>query len=98
MCARSNCLTIASTRLRVSHGGFGSRPAKNMLYSASSRLISLASRCRSRSMVVGSATCLLVNEEVEQRQPELPRVGHRAIVDQDFRIVRRPDNFEQVAQ
>src|SRR3954465_15668387 len=98
MCARSNCLTIASTRLRVSHGGFGSRRAKNLFYWASTRLISLSSRCRSRSTVVGWATCLLVNEEVEQRQPELPRIGHRAIVDEDLRVVRRPDDFEQAAQ
>ena len=48
MCPRSHRLTIASTRLRVSQGGRGARPEKNMLYSASSLLSSASSVCRSR--------------------------------------------------
>ena len=40
---------VASTRARVSHGGFGNRPAKNMLYSASSCFSSPSRRRRSRS-------------------------------------------------
>src|SRR5688572_24816908 len=49
---RSIRLTIASTRPRVSQGGLGSRPAKNMLYSASSRFSSASSTCSSRSISV----------------------------------------------
>ena len=56
MWARSICLTSASTRLRVSQGGLGSRPAKNMLYSASSCLRSASSRCSSRSRPDGGQT------------------------------------------
>src|SRR5438477_4998516 len=41
--------TIAVTRPRVSHGGRGRRPAKNMLYSASSRFSSPSSTASSRS-------------------------------------------------
>src|SRR5215208_3817556 len=40
-------LTIACTRERVSHGGRGSRPAKNILYSASRRFSSASSSERS---------------------------------------------------
>ena len=41
---------MPSTRLRVSHGGRGSRPAKNMLYSASRRFNSASSTFSSRSI------------------------------------------------
>jgi hypothetical protein len=46
----------SATRLRVSHGGFGSRPEKYMLYSASRRLRSTSSCCRSRSTALRSST------------------------------------------
>ena len=72
MWARSYCLTSASTRLRVSQGGFGSRPEKNMLYSASSRLSSASSRVRSRSISLGATGFPLpLNEKPDERQPEL---------------------------
>ena len=98
MCARSNCLTIASTRLRVSHGGFGSRPAKNMLYSASSCFISALEPLQIAFDCGGSGTCLPLDEEVQQRQPELPRIGHRADRRSAPRCRERTDDFEQVAQ
>ena len=47
---------MASTRLRVSQGGFGSRPAKNMLYSASSCLRAASRRCMSRSISLMGGT------------------------------------------
>ena len=46
---------MASTRARVSHGGRGSRPAKNMLYSASSRFSSASSVWISRSISEGGS-------------------------------------------
>src|SRR6186997_2113627 len=98
MCDRSYFLTSASTRFRVSQGGLGSRPAKNMLYSASSCFIWASRCCRSRSTALGSGTALSVDEEVQQRQPQFARVRHRPIVDQHFGVVRRTDDFEQVAE
>ena len=66
----------------------GSRPAKNMLCSASSCLRSASSRVRSRSMVAKGHRRLPRDEEPDERQPELARVRHRPIVDED--LGRRP--------
>src|SRR6267142_4205113 len=101
MNARSYCLTSASTRARVSHGGLGSRPEKNMLYSASSRFISASSRIKSRSTVPGSATSVVHvpgDQKPHQRQPQLARERHRPIVDEHVRGVRAAHDVEQVAE
>src|SRR5438876_4534964 len=100
MYARSYCLTSASTRLRVSQGGFGSRPEKNMLYSASSRFNSASSRVKSRSISLGGTSLpgYARDEEPDERQPQLPRVRHRPIVNQHLRRLVAPDDFEHLAQ
>src|SRR5579872_7443241 len=98
MYPRSNFLTIDSTCARVSQGGVGIRPAKNMLYSASSFFSSTSSCMSSRSILVGAATMLPGDEQPHERQPELPGIGHGAIVDQHFGVVGWPDNREQIAQ
>src|SRR5438128_153720 len=54
MDVRSMRLTIVWTADRVSHGGRGSRPEKNMLYSASSRFSSASSSASSRSIADAS--------------------------------------------
>src|SRR5262249_25473966 len=64
----SDCLTSASTRARVSHGGFGSRPEKNMLYSASSCLRSASSRVRSRSRVDGGTSAHRISSHTSGSQ------------------------------
>src|SRR3989442_15167834 len=69
-----------------------------MLYSASRRFSSTSRRCRSRSMSVGSGTALPADQEPDQREPQLARVRHGAIVDEDLGVVQRPDDLEQVAQ
>src|SRR5262245_57820840 len=97
MNARSNCFTSASTRARVSHGGFGSRPAKNMLYSASS-CFSSASRRVSSLSILGGGTTSPGNQEPDERQPQLARVRDRPIVDEHFGRVRAADDLEDVAQ
>src|SRR5436190_10024545 len=99
MYPRSYCFTIAWTRLRVSHGGFGSRPAKNMLYSASSCLRPASSRCSSRSVsLIGGTAVSAMQEEPDQRQPQRARVRHRPVVNQHFGQIRSPDQFEQSLQ
>src|ERR1700724_1384407 len=99
MWPRSSCLTIASTRARVSHGGLGSRPAKNMLYSASSCRNSTSNRFKSRSISVGSFTRRSPrNQKPDKWQPELPGVGHGAVVDEHFGRVARSDDLKQVPQ
>ena len=91
---------MASTRLRVSHGGLGSRPAKNMLYSASSWLdrrleaLHVAFDFADGRHGVISAW----KQEPHEREPQLARVGHGPIVNQHFGLIRRPDDFEQFAQ
>src|ERR1700732_1416657 len=99
MWPRSSCFTSASTRARVSHGGLASRPAKNMLDSASSCLSSTSNRFSSRSISVGSFTSGSPwNQKPDKGQPELPRVGHGAIVDQHLGRVARSNDLEQVSQ
>src|SRR5712664_2600377 len=98
MYARSYCLTIASTRLRVSHGGFGSRPAKNMLYSASSCFSSTSRRFRSFSILGGGTIHSPRNEEPDERQPQLARIGHGTIVDENFGRGRSADDLEEIAE
>src|SRR5438309_1405398 len=98
MYERSNFLTMASTCARVSQGGVGSRPAKNMLYSASSFFSPDSSNWSSRSVLVGAATMLPHDQQPHERQPQLTRVRHRPVVDEDFRRMGRTDDREQVAQ
>ena len=88
----------AATRLRVSHGGRGRRPAKNMLYSASSCFSPAASSCRSFWMSVSSGIDGSPNQKPDQRQPQLARVRHGLVVDQDVGRVEAADELEQVAQ
>src|SRR4051812_31891284 len=97
---RSKRFTIASTALRVSHGGFGSRPEKNMLYCASRFLRPVSSFCRSRST---SETCLDtapsgVDEEVHERHPQLARIRHGLPVHEDLGIGGAADDIEDVAK
>src|SRR5581483_5557566 len=98
MYARSNFFTIASTRARVSHGGFAARPEKNMLYSASRRFSSDSSRCRSRSVSVGGGTPLPRNQEPDEREPQLARMGDGPIVDEDLGAVVAADQLKQIAE
>src|SRR3954465_15388345 len=97
MWPRSSRFTSASTRPRVSHGGLGSRPAKNMLYSASSCLRSASRRVRSRSMVEG-ATTLPRDQEPDERQPQLARVRPRPIVDENLGGVGAADDLKEIAE
>ena len=88
MWARSNCLTSASTRPRVSHGGFGSRPRRTCCIrprAASDRLRGAAGRVR--SLMIGHDT-LPGDEEPDERQPQLAGVRHRPVVDQHLGRVR----------
>jgi cold shock protein len=87
-----------STRARVSQGGRGSRPAKNIVYSPSSRRSSAASVCRSRSMSNGSVTIHLPGqEEPRQGQPQLARKRQGTIVDQDLAAGLAAHEREEVA-
>src|SRR5579872_795286 len=99
---RSHCLIIDSTRCRVSHGGFGSRPEKYMLYSASSRFSSASIRGSTfgRSFGVFWGGCcfampLAGNQQPNEWKPQLACVGDGAIVDENFRVRRAPDDSEQ---
>src|SRR5687768_15482358 len=94
---RSQRLSVASTRLRVSHGGRGSRPAKNMLYSASSCLRSEASWFRSFWMS-GSDTWWSPDQHPQQREPQFPGVRHRFVVDEHVGRIEVPDDFEEIFQ
>src|SRR5579884_3257185 len=96
MYARSIILTTFSTRARVSHGGFGSRPEKYMLYSASSCRRSASSRCSSCSM--DAAIPLSRDEQPDERQPQFARERDRSIVDEHVGGVGRTDDLEQIAQ
>src|SRR2546427_6881776 len=98
MYARSYCLTSASTRLRVSHGGLGRRPEKYMLYSASRRLRSTSSCWRPRSISVGSVTRLPERQEPDERQPQLSREWQRPIVDEHLGVVGRFHDREELAE
>src|SRR6188508_1228148 len=91
-------LTSAATRARVSHGGRGSRPAKNMLNSASSRRISASRMIISRSKSDFGFWKSAKQMEPEQRQPQLFRIGHGPIVDQHFTVRHRPDQLEEIAE
>ena len=97
MWARSYCLTSESTRLRVSQGGLGSGPEKNMLYSASSRLSSDSSRMQI-AFDLARRHSYRVNEKPDERQPELPRVRHGPIVNQHLGGVGAPHDLEHLAQ
>src|SRR3954471_17650847 len=89
----------AATRLRVPHGGLGSRPAKYMLYSASSLFSSDSSRFRSRSVSeAGGTGDSPPQQEPDQRQPQLAGVGHRPVVDQHLGRIRGADDLKQLAQ
>src|ERR1043166_1971012 len=104
---RSYRLTSASTALRVSHGGFGRRPAKNMLYCASRFFRFVSSFCKSRST---SQTCCWrgwgvlapaagrVEEQVHERNPQRAAVRHVLAVHDDLRLVRSADDGKHVAQ
>src|SRR4051794_11500887 len=70
-----------------------------MLYSASSRFSSTSRRCRSRSVWEGSGTIASPrNQEPDERQPQLARERHRAIVDEHLGRIVAADDLEQVAQ
>ena len=91
-----------STRLRVSQGGRGRRPAKNMLYSTSSRRRSVLELprdpARSRNRSLEHARGARPDQEPNQRKPQLARVGHRTIVDEHFAGIEAADDLEQLAQ
>src|SRR5258705_3751743 len=114
MYPRSHFFTSAATRFRVSHGGRGSRPEKNMLYSASSCLSPAARVNRSFCTSVSSgmtnvyssqfAVCSLrsavrsTSQEPNERQPEFPCIRNGSIVDQHVGCVEPADEAEEVAQ
>src|SRR5512136_2999893 len=94
----------ASTRPRASHGGFGSRPAKNMLYSRSS-LRSSASRSRmscSKSLISGTGTqdraASASQQKPHQRKPELPGVRQGTIVDEHLGLVETSDQHPELVE
>src|SRR5688572_19490235 len=78
MWARSYRLTMARTRLRVSQGGLGRRPAKYMLYSASSCLRADSRRCMSRSISLMGGTAIdFVIEAAGTTRAEATAPGRR---------------------
>src|SRR5947207_5733352 len=100
----------AATRLRVSHGGRGSRSEKNWLYSASSCLRPAESVCKSFWTSVSSATAITrsarcrvlgvpsSDQKPEERQPEFASVRHRLVVNQHVRRVEAPDEVEEITK
>ena len=65
------------------------RPAKNMLYSASSRFSSASSRLQVLLHAGRACRRLPRDEEPDERQPQVARVRHRPIVDEHLGVVRR---------
>src|SRR5918995_4246567 len=97
MAVLSSRRTSWSTRRRDSTGGRGERPAKYMLYSASSRRSSDSSSARSRSTSGASGT-RPKDEKPHERQPQLAGVWKGPIVDEDVTRVETPHYLKEIAQ
>src|SRR6266446_229553 len=102
---RSYRLTSASTAARVSHGGFGSRPAKNMLYCASRFFSPLSSFCRSRSTSEMCGDCGGVlatvsggGEKADERNPQLARVRHFLAVHENLGVSAGAHDVEDIKE
>src|SRR5688500_4181331 len=89
---------MLSTRVLSSVGGFLSTPPKNFSHSICKRRIAFSSA--SRSSEIGEATLggLLAQEQPEERQPQLARVGHLFAVHQDLGAGALPHDVEERAE